>query len=595
MDTKLLVNPHKIRSSIKRLFTGKVTEILGELLQNSQRAGSLHVNVTTTADGTSFKYQDDGCGLQGVEGFYKILSLGDSGFNESVIENQAPMGVGFNSLLAHESIGKVTVTSNGLSLEIDTKRWWDEQDYYSSWEIRLRKCESSRRFCLDVECEPKVIDEVKKALPSEVSSQRYWLEKIDRFPALGYEDILEISLDGVQVHTGAIDDKLKVNEIITHWIDGNQLTIYTTDTYHWDKIQVVNWYGQLIRCQLVNIPFRFVFEVRKGRPINPKAPVRAGFIEDKAFVSFEAEVENLIFKELCSLETIHATPENIKALYKLNPERANNECPYVTAAPCLPYEPGENEEWESEKGEEKVFLKENTPLLIKHQVRVIGREGESCYYGVSSFIKQIEAEIATPYELTCNSTKPVKYLVWKPGKPIANRAELNWFHSRGEFCLADEEPTSDVQWHPSDVQWSQVKQDVFAFSESNNWDIDSADWTIGCEDPAIAVKELGYAGFDPYHDERDTDELQLSYEESMDDLIFRLSPPPPVDAISGDLKKEILEHVGKRLNQPERTKSIRNVVITFNDEDPQSMIITGKRFTADGEKESFYLVARVYE
>ncbi|HAJ64565.1 MAG TPA: hypothetical protein DCP31_39460, partial [Cyanobacteria bacterium UBA8543] len=172
---------------------------------------------------------------------------------------------------------------------------------------------------------------------------------------------------------------------------------------------------------------------------------------------------------------------------------------------------------------------------------------------------------------------------------------LNWFRARGEFCLSNQEPTAGVKWHPSNVQWHPVSKDVFAFPEANNWDIESVDWTLGCEDPAIAVKELGYAGFDPYHDERDTDELRLSYEESMDDLIFRLSPPPPVDAISGDLKKEILDHIEKRLKQPERTESIRNVVITFNDEDPQSMIITGKRFTTDGEKESFYLVARVYE
>ncbi len=593
MDTKLLVNPHKIRSSIKRLFAGKVTEILSELLQNSQRAGANRVDITTAVDKTSFTYRDNGCGLQGVEGFYKILSLGDSGFDESVIENQEPMGVGFGSLLAHESISKVRITSNGLTLEIDTKRWWDEQSYYSEWESRLSKCDLSQGFYVDAECEPQVIDEVRKALPSVVPSQKYWIEKIKSFPALGYKDILEISLDGVQVQTGAIDDNLR-NEIVTHWIDGNKLTIYSPDTYRWHKIQVVNWYGQLIGCDLSNVPFRFVFEVRNSRPINPKAPVRAGFIEDKAFELFRSKVEDVIFSELCSLQTVHATPENIKALYKMNAERANRECPYITAAPLVPYEPGENEEWECEKGEEKVFLKENSPLLIKHAVKVIG-SGESCYYGVSSFVGQITTRIAEPYELTCDSTKPVKYLVWNPGKPLENRAELNWFRARGEFCLSDDKPTTEVDWHPSDVQWHPVEKDVFAFPESNNWDIESVQWAIGCEDPIKAVKELGYAGFNPYHDEHDTDELRISYDESMDNLIWRLSPPPPIDAIAGNSKKEILEHIGKRLAQPERTECIRNVVVTFSDEDPQSMIITGKRFTTDAEKESFYLVARVYE
>lgn len=585
MDTTLLVNPHKIRSSVKRLFTGRVTEILAELLQNSQRASSRQVNITTAADGTEFKYQDDGQGLKGVEGFYKFLSLGDSGFDESVIENQAPMGIGFGSLLAHESVTKVTVTSNGLSLEIDTKRWWDEQEYYQTWESRLELSESSQGFCLDVKCDRKVIDEIKKALPEKVSSRKYWKEKISSYPALGYKDVLEITLDGIQTETGPIDVYLEGNEIVNLWIDGNKLTIYSPDTYHWDRIQLVNWYGQLIKCNVENIPFRFVFEVRNGRPINPKAPVREGFIEDKDFLSFQQTIEDALFAELCSLETIHATPENIKALYKTNPERANNECPYITAAPCLPYEPGENSEWESEKGEEKVFLKENAPLLIKHEVRVTDEEScYYCYYGVSSFVEEISQKVGTPYEITCASTKPVKHLIWKPGEAIPNRAGLNWLRSRGEFCLTDEEPTNEAEWH-------KVERDVFAFSFPSNWDIEDVEWTIGCEDPIKAISELGYAGFDPENDDRDRDELMSSYENSMDELIERLSPPPPIDSISGDLKQEFLEHAARRLNC--KVTVISNLSVKFNEDG--SLEIAGNQSLEAGETIPFCLSARVYE
>jgi len=602
MDTKLLVNPHKIRSSIKRLFTGTVTEILGELLQNSQRAGATEVSVTT--DNKGFRYRDNGSGLEGVEGFYKMLSLGDSGFEESVLENQEPMGIGFGSLLAHEEVSKVTITSNGLSLEIDTKKWWDNEAYYSNWEKRLKKTKSSAKFNVEVKCEAKVTEEVKKALPSEVRRIEYWIDKIKKFPAIGYKNILEIKLNNIQVETGSLDKNLEGNEIISsEWVNGNKLTIYEPDIYSWNKIQVVNWYGQLIKCQLPNIPFCFVFEVRNGKPLNPKAPVREGFIEDKALASFAQQIEETLFQELCQENTSHATAENIKGLYKLNPERADNECPYVTAAAYMPYEFGKDKEWEDQKGEEKVFRKEKTPLLINHKVRVVGGQSHyhgmhnsGYYHGVSSFIEQIQDKLgACPYELTCKSTKTkgIKYLIWKPGKSINNRAGLDWFYSRGEFCLTEEEPKSGSQWQPSDTEWYEIKNDVFAFSEPSNWDIESVDWLIGCNDPIEAVEKLGWAGFDHYNDEAEEEELRLSYEESIDIIILRLSPPPPADAISRELRREILAHLERRLGV-KRNESIGNIVIILADEE-ESMTITGKKITANGEEEAFSLVAKVYE
>jgi DNA mismatch repair ATPase MutL len=52
-----------VRSSIRRLFTGEISEILGELLQNSQRARATDVTITTHE--TGFTYTDNGHGLLG--------------------------------------------------------------------------------------------------------------------------------------------------------------------------------------------------------------------------------------------------------------------------------------------------------------------------------------------------------------------------------------------------------------------------------------------------------------------------------------------------------------------------------------------------
>lgn len=111
-----LINPHRLRQSIKRLFTGRFDEVFGELFQNSQRAGAKTVRIHTGAEG--WTYRDDGHGIPDIDGFRTLLSLGDSGFENPEVESfQHPMGLGFHALLALEGIESVTVSSVGGSVK----------------------------------------------------------------------------------------------------------------------------------------------------------------------------------------------------------------------------------------------------------------------------------------------------------------------------------------------------------------------------------------------------------------------------------------------------------------------------------------------
>jgi len=131
-----LVNADRVRSSIRRLFTGEISEILGELLQNSQRARATDVTISTDAAG--FTYADNGHGLLGgVSGFHTLLTIAESDFDNPTINDQNPMGLGIHALLAHEHISTVRFESDTLALTIDTVRWWADQAYYSTWFERL--------------------------------------------------------------------------------------------------------------------------------------------------------------------------------------------------------------------------------------------------------------------------------------------------------------------------------------------------------------------------------------------------------------------------------------------------------------------------
>src|SRR5260370_21748272 len=79
-NLSILVNPDRIRSSIKRLFHNRIDEVISEILQNSQRSGSTAVDITSTENG--FTIQDNGHGLlNGIDGFPTLLKLAETEFD----------------------------------------------------------------------------------------------------------------------------------------------------------------------------------------------------------------------------------------------------------------------------------------------------------------------------------------------------------------------------------------------------------------------------------------------------------------------------------------------------------------------------------
>ncbi len=68
-----IINPSRLRLGIKRAFTGTVNEVIGELIQNSARAGARTTRITT--DERGFIYQDDGRGLLNEDDFEALIKI----------------------------------------------------------------------------------------------------------------------------------------------------------------------------------------------------------------------------------------------------------------------------------------------------------------------------------------------------------------------------------------------------------------------------------------------------------------------------------------------------------------------------------------
>ena len=109
---------------VSRIFNNSVSDVLSELLQNSRRAGAGLVDVDVVeADGRSILViRDDGSGIDDPA---KILTLGDSGWNEGIAHREDPAGMGVFSLAGgHVEIrSRSTAADIGWSVVIPPEAW----------------------------------------------------------------------------------------------------------------------------------------------------------------------------------------------------------------------------------------------------------------------------------------------------------------------------------------------------------------------------------------------------------------------------------------------------------------------------------------
>lgn len=513
-NLSILVNPDRIRSSIKRLFHNRIDEVISELLQNSQRSVSRAVDITTTENG--FTIQDNGHGLlNGIDGFHTLLKLAESDFDNETIEDQNPMGLGIVSLLTHDQITEVTFSSGCLELTIDTKLWWTEPGYYSVWFERVITLDQPvTGLRIAVSCSPELV----KALHDSLTPKDQIYSFTDRIyksasPAQGYQGILEITLNSQKVRTSLPAWARLSDRLISTTYKGNKLEIGYNETALRSSVL---WYGQLILQRGLGNYFDFHLQVTTGRPVNPLSPSRAGIIEDAAYNELLAFIKSEIFafifnpKNRSRIKAAH-----VEACYKLDAAYSLANCPYIVAESIQTSEnPNSLEDFNStsdydfnNRSINEIFSYDELPLLLNEQVSVHLTQGAiDAEYGLRSFL----AETGPVYILRQGDENRVSIgtLCWKPeGEP-----QHDWFYQPGHYGISyDDKPPAE---------WLQItKGPVFTFNDTSNYDTGDVDFIVGtAANPIDFLHNQVWAAFSP-DDERDYDPQQESYQNSIDDLI----------------------------------------------------------------------------
>lgn len=522
-----LINVQNARLAERRGFSGRVEEILSELFQNSQRAGATKVEIFST-DAT-LRIVDDGHGIDGIGGFCKLLCMYESGYGEEIQVNQQPVGVGLYSMFAHEQVSRVTIRSGGLELTIgDMNRWWTDFNYYSQWQQWLQKCETSVGFELDIDCKPEFVQAVQTILSRKSSASAAMLQKLDS-PAWGYEGILDVQMNGVEVDTSSPVPGNEATTLLEAVYQGNKLSIFYYE--HYSKCPgSVNWYGQLIYCDPELSHFGFCLKVVEGSPVTPIKPTRNTLVEDQKLANLRQFIVDALFEALRQSEQ---TPMSVGILYSLAQVDANRfirESPFFLSNAILPYEGTARREL-CVKMQACLYAILYQPVLVGSEVRIV--DGKSPYDEISEMATFSRGCGVTFHQLVMGDISKLhqQTLYWKPGQPheIANqRVNEDWFYGRGEWGLGtgDQPPTV----------WSPVTGDVLLYDDSDGCYPTDIHWLIGCDDPIDCFSRDAWITFDN-SDNDNPDAYERDYGISIDAIVRLIMG----NAISSHFSQDDLE------------------------------------------------------
>lgn len=112
---KINVNEKALINNLKMAFATGTTWVT-ELLQNARRAGATKIHIVLHPEQKEFTIWDDG---QGIEDMQNLFSIAESGWNEPVLSEERPYGMGFLSCLF--ACEKVQIISHKQQTQVVTK------------------------------------------------------------------------------------------------------------------------------------------------------------------------------------------------------------------------------------------------------------------------------------------------------------------------------------------------------------------------------------------------------------------------------------------------------------------------------------------
>ena len=265
METIQAQVSERLLSKASRLFTGTLEGRVIEVLQNSRRAGATQVDIANK-DGV-VTVRDNG---SGIDDFSKLLSLGDSDWDEAMESSEDPAGVGVFCLAPRE----VTICSGNRKVCITEKAWTgepvdlQENNDFVQGTILIFKDESWQLVTVEKHA---VFSGLTVTVDGkECAKEAFCSENAALYPALGC--------------------KIEIRErrTLNRWHQAFR-------TWHYSRDTLVNFHGQVVAFSYSPVSeteLDFLVDMtEEPTGIRLMLPARTRLVENKAFEELKAAIE----------------------------------------------------------------------------------------------------------------------------------------------------------------------------------------------------------------------------------------------------------------------------------------------------------------
>lgn len=562
-----LIEVGAIRSLIRRSFPNQSKVVIGELLQNAQRSEASEIQFSIEEG--RIIITDNG---SGIDDFADLLVLGKSKYDPETTRYQHPLGVGFNSLLALDRVKDLTIESKNQRLSINIDAWWDDYKYAQKWRERIEPTQLNWATKIEIHCERSLSKEWLELFDKDYHLTKYRNDS----PSLGYSLVgLEIFCNDQKIDNGYPCQVTKSKILKECKYEGCNLKIYSNQGYR-VNFHYINWYGQLIDLKdswhsQLKMPFSFVLEVKKYRPLDLQAPVRQGPIYNYRFQEFIDYLVRQIAKYFQNLET---TPHYLD-VYSYHDLRQHfpslPSCPWYVANCIKGYE--EFEEKNICVINNVVLRYDGSEELIDDKVCVENEDNEwQEYEGYESFVTLTPTPLYQPtiYDYSLLKDR-IKTIFWRPGNIIETKCDRQniIFRQPGEWAVAKSAATTN---------WQPITKEVFALTEPSDWGVDGIEeWILGCpKSPAAALETFSLAGYT--HGEN---ENYKYYQEQIQEILIQLQK----NVLQRNASQNSLKAFIARLENIAVEQVADSVAIQFT-EDVDRAIVTGTFFTDESIKQT---------
>ena len=267
---------------ISRLYNNSVFDVLVEALQNCRRAGAsrVEIDVAEQSGRPTLVISDDGSGIDDPA---KLVTLGDSGWNNGIAQREDPAGMGVFSLAGrHVEIRSFARTADrGWRVVIPPDAW------ETGMPVAIEPC--------DIEAGTELQIEMPDAWAGDLASAAAKAAKYYPLP---------VHLRGEEL---ARQDFLADCCRIEHW-QGCRIGVFSDPNYHSARQPQINFHGLTVLCPMPGIAeidgggrWRVKIDIDDAPALQLVLPARKEMVCNAALDALREAAERAIFNTIAHI------------------------------------------------------------------------------------------------------------------------------------------------------------------------------------------------------------------------------------------------------------------------------------------------------